>query len=121
MNVQLIDGSGYIDQKQGFTYDKGFGRIRNLNFTIMSGEMANPEEFRGQATVSIAFYNDKAAMIGGKQDLYTISMVFNNLELLQILDIDETLGYSISEKKIYDYFLTLPEYLSIFEYVPVAE
>ena len=120
MNVQLINGQTYTEEKNGFTYDSCFGRIRNLNLAIISGEMADPESFTSTANATIFFYANKQAMIDGLQPLFTIGLEFNNADILSILDIDAILGYSVSEKKIYDYFLSLDEYSTKFEYVPTA-
>ena len=81
MNVQLKEGSVYVDPQNNYPFSAGFGRIRNLTFVIIKGEMIVPETFNGQASVGIAFYNDKAAAISGIQDLYTINLSFSNLEL----------------------------------------
>jgi hypothetical protein len=113
MNVQLKEGNTYTNEANQYTYSEGFGRIRNMNFVIISGEMADPENFKAQANASIWFFVDKAAAISGAQPLYTVEINLQDTEVIAILDIDEVTGYSVSEKKIYDYFLANNEAFEI--------
>ena len=116
MNVQLIDGASYLNTKNEFEYTTGFGRIRSLNFVIIKGEMTDPENFKAQASASIWFYPTSEIAIGGKQPIYTIDINLQDTEIIAILDINEN-GYSISEKKLYDYFLTINNNSELFEIV----
>jgi hypothetical protein len=105
MNVQLKEGNTFTNEANQYTYNEGFGRIRNMNFVIISGEMADPENFKAQAVAIICFYTGKPAAVSGAQPLYTVEINLQDTEVIAILDIDEATGYSVSEKKIYDYFL----------------
>lgn len=116
MNVQLKEGQTYPNSENDFTYAVGFGRIRNMNFVIISGQMADPENFKAQATANIWFYANQTAAIEGKQPLYTVDISLQDAEIINILNIDEN-GYSISEKKLYDYFLTMENNAELFEFV----
>lgn len=117
MNVQLKEGQSYLNEANQYEYNSGFGRVRNLNLVIISGEMSEPGNFRAQAAVHILFYKDKAAMVAGSQPLYIIDIPLRDSEVINILDIDPEAGYSINEKKIYDWFLTLYNYSELFEIV----
>lgn len=116
MNVQLKEGQTYPNEENQYTYSEGFGRIRNMNFVIISGQMSEPENFKAQATASIWFYVNQTAAIEGKQPLYTVNVELTNTEIISILNIDEN-GYSISEKKLYDYFLTMDNNAELFELI----
>ena len=116
MNVQLKDGATYLNNENEYEYNTGFGRIRSLNFVIIKGEMIDPENFKAQASASIWFYPTSGIAIGGKQPIYTIEINLQDAEIIAILDIDEN-GYSISEKKLYNYFLTIDNNSELFEIV----
>ena len=117
MNLQLKQGQTYPNESNQYNYAEGFGRIRNMNFVILAGSMLEPETFNAQANVSIWFYTNIEAAKAGAQPLYTIDLSLDGIEVINILDIDATLGYSISEKKIYEWFLSLENYSELFEII----
>lgn len=116
MNLQLKEGQTYSNTQNDFSYNAGFGRIRNMNFVIISGQMSEPENFKAQATASIWFYASQTAAIEGKSPLYMVDINLNDTEIIAILTIDAN-GYSISEKKLYDYFMTLNNNAELFELI----
>lgn len=116
MNLQIIEGQQYLNEKNGYAYTAGFGRIRNMNFVIVSGEMSDPESFKAQANASIFFCADKEAAIAGKSPIFTLEIALQDTDIINILNIDSE-GYSISEKKLYDYLLTIDDNANIFEII----
>lgn len=117
MNIKLKDGGVYTDPSNNYQFNKGFGRIRNISFAIESGVMSDPQNFNATGNIIVSFYNDQQTAINGLSPLYSININLSNLELVSILDIDQALGYSISEKKIYDILINSPLYSGLFEII----
>lgn len=116
MNVQLKSGQTYTNPENGFTYDAGFGGIRDISFNIIRGSMADPLNFKANANVNISFYANDTEMLKGSQPIYSIYMNLRDAEIIAILDVTEN-GFEITEKKIYEHFLSLDGYSDLFELV----